>query len=246
MTHAFEIPGYVQGHRFLDDPLYYDSTAKRFKDLAGYDHLGNGLTITTGNPIFETVGGNRGLRLDNTFNGSFRCPIPWMGTMICVIKPQYLSGLTAGRYPLIFGDAVNPLSNGRQYIYYTSTKRGVQLVSAGAQLQTQNYRNDDNCVVVVMAFDQQTRMSYSTVDGVTIATATAPANTTNGNAVSLSTAGVGVRFGNMTAIEGDVTQVTDLYCQYYEQHFFDGNILLSDLAKTKEFIDKLKAQYNIA
>lgn len=247
MTYAFDIPGYVQGHRLLDDPLYYDSVAQRFKDLAGYDHLGNGLTISTGAPVFETVNGNRGLRLNNTFNGKFRCPIPWMGSIIAVLKPMYISGATISRYPLLFGDAVLQSSNGQFNVNHFSGSRRVVLTTPNGQLGALQSRADNNIVVLAMGTDQLTRKAYSSVDGVTV-TETGPiAPSTHGTSIALSSsAGSTVRFGNMTGVAGDIAEVTDLYCHYYEHHFFDGNILTNSLAKTKEFMDRLKLQYAVA
>lgn len=246
MSYAFNIPGYVQGHRFLDDAIYYDAASKRFKDLAGFDHLGNGLTITAGSPVFETVGSNRGIRLNNTFHGSFRSAIPWMGSVVLAIKPTYVSGSTITRYPLLFGDAVTASSNGAIQVSHFSSQRTVRLSIAGAVLQSSQTRNDNNLVVVAFSTDQETRKSYGTSDGITVTEATAPASTTNGNAVGLSAGLSGVRFGNMNAVAGDLTEVTDFYCGIYEQHFFSTNIVLNHLAETKAFIDTLKKRYGVA
>lgn len=247
MTYAFDIPGYVQGHRFLDDPLYYDAATQRFKDLAGYDHLGNGLTIDAGAPVFETVNGNRGLRLNNTFHGKFRCPIPWTGFMVVVLKPMFISGGTLLRYPLLFGDAVIQSTNAQLQVLHFSGARRVGLLSPSNQLQVLTSRNDNNLVVLAMGTDQQTRKGYYSVDGVTVVESGPIAPSTHGSAIAMhSAASSMVRFGNMSGVAGDTAEVADLYCHYYEHHFFDGNILTGALAKTKEFMDRLKVQYGAA
>ena len=88
---ANTIPGYIMGHRFSDDPAYYDSTNKRFYDLAGYGPKAD-LKVTVGTPIFETVNGQRSVKMDNTCHGVFQPAIAWQGSAVFVLKPVYVSG----------------------------------------------------------------------------------------------------------------------------------------------------------
>lgn len=245
MSYAFNIPGYVQGHRFLDDPQYYDATEQRFKDLAGFDHLGNGLRITAGSPVFETVGAHRGIRLNNTFHGSFKSPIPWMGSVILVIKPTYVSGSTLVRSPYIFGDFTTINSNGVIQIVHFSGSRRVAFATGSVVLSMDRQRNDNNLVVVAFALDQQTQKAYATVDGVTVAESAAAAGTTTGSAAAISGGLSGVRFGNLNNIVGDLTELSDFYCGVYEHHFFSGNILTESLPATAAFMARLRTKYGV-
>ena len=67
-------------------------------------------------------------------------------------------------------------------------------------------RGDDNTVVVAFSIDQTTRKMYGTSDGVTVSEDLATASTTSGNAVSLSSALDGVRFGQLNADSSDTTE----------------------------------------
>jgi hypothetical protein len=241
MTYAFDIPGYVQGHRFSDDPLYYDAAALRFKDLAGYGERAD-LRITAGTPLFETVNGQRCARLNNTFHGQMHSPIPWSGSCIVALKNQWLSGASVAAYPLIFGDGAVS-SAGKLLVAHYSGVRRVQLGTGSDQLTIRAERTDNNPMVVAFAFDQQTRKAYMSVDGVTVTEVVGPASTVNGNAIALSSGQYGVRFGNISGTAGDLTEITNMTVSMYEQHFFDGNILTGSLAKTKEFVGRLKTQY---
>lgn len=245
MKSAFDINGYVQGYRFSDDPLYYDSETKRFKDLAGYGDSAD-LRVTVGSPVFEDVDGSRCVRLDNTFHGLMPSPCPWMGTVVAVIKPVYISGGTLFRYPLMYGDAVSQASNGALRIVHASGYRQVIYYTASAQLMPTQTRTDNNTVVVAFTHDQETRKGYSTSDGVTVSEVTATASTTLGNAVAISSAQYGVRFGNMNGVAGDTTELTDFYANLFELHFFAEASLVDDLPAIKVFMDDLKAKYGIA
>lgn len=243
MSYPFEIPGYVQGHRFSSAKEFYDPVSKRFKDLAGYDHLGNGLTINLGDPIFETINGQVGLKLNNSFHGFFRSAIPWMGMMLAVLKPTFLSGSTLTRYLHLYGDAITPSSNGNLKIIHSSGARIVRLSTSGDVLQVSASRNDNNTVVVACAFDQQTRKGYVTTDGITVTEVAGPVSALNGNSIGLGAGLAGARFGNLTGTAGDQTPLTDLFCYAFEQHFYKGNPLITDLATVKSAIDRLKVKY---
>lgn len=245
MSYSYGIPGYVQGHRLSDESeLFYDATNKRFKDLAGYGDR-NDLVINVGTPVFETVDGNRCVKLNNTFHGIMPCPIPWMGSVVAVIKPMYVSGGTLLRYPMLMGDAVSASSNGQFQVLHFGGSRRVALVSPSASLAATKERADNNLVVVAFAFDQSTRKGYSTSDGITVTETTASASTTNGLAPAVSTGLNGIRFGNMNGVAGDTTEITDVFAYMYEYHFYSGNILTENLAETKGFMDTLKAKYGV-
>ena len=56
MKFAFDVPGYVQGHRFSDEAEYYDSANQRFYDLAGFNRFGNHVEKIVGTPAFASRG----------------------------------------------------------------------------------------------------------------------------------------------------------------------------------------------
>lgn len=243
---ANTIPGYIMGHRFSDAPECYDSANKRFLDQAGYGSKAD-LKVTVGSPIFETVSGQRSVKMDNTCHGVFASPIAWQGSMILVIKPIYVSGVTLTRYPILWGDSATPSSNGNVQIVYTSTARRVVMNSASTQLTGILSRTDNNTVVVAFCHDQSTRLQYKSTDGVTVTTSTAAASTVNGNAVALGSAQYGSRWGNLSGTAGNTTPISDFYCNVMEQHFFSENILTgSNLAKTATFMAELKATHGVS
>lgn len=249
MTYPFEIPSYVQGYRFSDESdVFYDAATKTFKDQAGYGSRAD-LVITAGSPVFDTVGGKRCVRLDNTFHGLFPTPIPWMGSVVAVIKPEYVSGATLTRHPLLFGNSTSAAANGALQITHASGQRRVVLSTPNSSLTCTQTRTDNNLVVVGFATDQETRKGYATNDGATITETTAPASTTNGNAVALGwqTQGIdyGARFGDMDNLPANLTALTDFYCEMFELHFFADNIWTKQPAKAAELIASLRAKYGV-
>jgi hypothetical protein len=239
---AHTIPGYIMGHRFSDDPADYNSGTKRFLDKAGYGARAD-LRVTVGDPVFETVNGQRAARLDNTWHGLFPSPVPWQGSAIFVLKPNYVSGATVVKYPILFGDLAAP-SNGQLQVTYASGQRRYVWQTGSAALVNQINRNDDNAVVVAYAISQETRLGYRSTDGGTVSTATASASSVNGNAPAMSSAQFGARFGNISGVAGNTTAATDMTVSMMEQHYFSENILIGDnLALTAAFIAELKTQY---
>lgn len=239
---ANTIHGYIMGHRFSDNAADYDSTNLRFYDKAGYGPRAD-LRVTVGTPIFETVNGQRAVRLDNSWHGLFASPVPWQGSVIFVLKPNYVSGSTVVKYPILFGDLAAS-SNGQLQVTYASGQRRYVWQTANAALVNQINRNDDNAVVVAFSISQETRLGYRSADGVTVSTATCAASTTNGNAPAMSSAQYGARFGNISGVAGNTTAATDLTISMMEQHYFSENILVGDnLALTAAFMAELKTQY---
>lgn len=244
--YAFEIPNYIQGHRFSDDNLFYDSTKKQFIDQAGYGDRA-ALKITVGSPKFETVNNERALFLDNSFHGQFASPIPFQGSAVFVLKPKYTGGgANAANYISIFGDVVTPTSNGLLYLQYSGVQRRVVLQTGSSRLSITKSRTDDNAVVIAYALDQTTQKLYCTVDGITVQEA-APSAIRNDDGLNASMrSGLhGVRFGNLSGVAGGVAPVANLSTYMFEQHFYAGNILTENLAETKAFIDTLKEKYGI-
>lgn len=240
---ASNIPGYIMGHRFSDDAAHYDSASKRFYDKAGYGPKAD-LRVTTGDPIFEDVNGQRAVRLNNTWHGLFASPVPWQGSAIFVLKPWMTGGGTTVKYPILFGDEVMESSNGSLKIVFFSGARRFVWTTEAAQLENILYRTDDNVVVLAFAISQETRLGYRSSDGVTVDTIAATASTVNGNATSIGSGQYGARFGQLSGVNGGTTEETVLQISFMEQHYFSENILVGDnLALTAAFIAELKAQY---
>jgi hypothetical protein len=240
---ANTIPGYIMGHRFSDDPADYNSGTKRFLDKAGYGARAD-LRVTVGDPVFETVNGQRAVRLNNQCHGVFASPIPWQGSAIFVLKPWMVGGATTTRYPILFGDAVTASSNGHLSVVFASGARRAGLATPSAQLSGTLQRNDDNAVVVAYSISQEARTMYRSSDGITVTPTVGPASLLNGNAIALGSAQFGARWGNLNAVAGDTTLETVLTVSMMEQHYFSENILVGgNLALTAAFIAELKTQY---
>lgn len=247
MTHPFEVPSYVQGYRFSDESeTFYDAATKTFRDLAGYGARAD-LAITAGSPVFATVSGRRGVTLDNTFHGRFQMPIPWMGSVVAVLKPELTVGTTINRYPLLFGDNLSTLSNnGQMQILHFSGQRRVAWSTPGGVLAATQIRTDDNLVVVGFATDQETRKGYSTSNGITITETGPVAGTTNGNGVAVGSGQFGARFGDMDGQPANLTQITDLFCHMFELHFFAENIWVAHATEAAALMTTLRATYEVA
>lgn len=240
---ASSLPGYLIGHRFSDSPADYDPVSKRFLDKAGYGSRAD-LRVVLGDPLFETVNGQRCVRMNNQCHGLFPSPVPWQGSAIFVLKPWMVGGTTVTKWPILFGDQVTASSNGALQLVHASGQRRVGWVTASSQLSNVLQRNDDNVVVVAYAISQETRLGYRSSDGITVNTSAATASSVNGNAAAMGSAQFGARWGNLNAVAGDTTLETVLTLSMMEQHYFQGNILVGDnLPLTAAYMAELKAQY---
>lgn len=252
MTHPFDVPGYVQGFRFKNDPLFYDSSTKTFRDLAGYGPS-NDLTITAGTPAFQTPtgsGGNEGMLLDNQAQGAFLLSIPWEGTLLAVLKPSMGSNGTI--YPAIFGAQSSATSNGTlrivrvtaaDYRYRLATYSGTQ----SADLQA----GSDATQVAIYSLSQESRTVRRSFDAVTVTETTASADDNAGNRLSLSYqtgptfAGHKARFGNLSGTIGDTAESTNT-CTIFELHFWSSIALVDHLAAMEDLATDLRTKYGIA
>lgn len=261
MKFAYDVPGYLMGHRFTQDKRYYDSTNKRFYDLSGYSRFKGYCETTVGTPAFSNHGtySREGVLLDRTCQMKFINPVPWEGTMIYVAKPTIAADLTALRL-WIFGDAVTVTNNGLVSLHSTAVANQIlgtsntPAVSASAPILTINSANT-TILVLAFAWDQETRKVYSTSDAITVNESAAAAGTTHGNDISMGwngnyglTGSVGSRYVRLGDNVGDGTSAADAthYAHLFEQHFFKGNVLRNNLAQVKEFFDSLKTYYGVA
>lgn len=251
MTYAYDIPGYAQGHRFSDDPRYYDSTNEWFYDLAGGDRFGNYVEKRVGTPVFEDRGTNsrRGLLLDNQTHWQFPHACPWQGSGLWVVEIDYITTATTSMNPLIFDHA--PTTGSLSGLPKISTLHfsGLRRVSidGGAATLISNDLSFPDAQIAIFAWsrNQSDRISRYTRDGVTV-TPTGPYAPTavNGNFVGLA----GQPYSILGALVGDLTNTTDLSAtngtvRIFEQHYWKDDILSNHLSKTKDFIDYLKEYY---
>lgn len=250
MTYAYDIPGYAQGHRFSDDPRYYDSTNERFYDLAGGDRFGNYVQKRVGTPVFQDRGSNsrRGLYLDNQTHWQFPHACPWQGSGLWVVEIDYITTGTTAMNPLIFADEIVGVLSSSPKIgtLHFSGQRRVSIDSGAAQLVSTDLAFPDAQIAIfAWSRNQQDRYSRYTRDGVTV-TATGPYNTsrTDGLYIGLQ----GQPHSVLGALLGDYADTTDVSAtngtiRIFEQHYWKDDILSNHLSKTKDFIDYLKDYY---
>jgi len=246
MTYAFDIPGYVQGFRFSDDERFFYTAAGRFRDLAGYDHLGNGCQVVRGTPTFAPVNGNTALLLDNTCHLEFLPSIPWEGSVLIAGKPTSNAG--ASKYLLLFGDRVQANTNGRMTLQRFQAGRSIGISTSGTGI-TETKNGNDDALVAAFSLSQQTRKAYSTQDGVSVKEAVPVPAAANGNGLSLGTTnssdnqGVKARLGVLLGNDSDLSAQTDVFLHIWELHFWKGNVLVDHLPAAKAFIERLVAKY---
>lgn len=246
MKFAYDIPGYVQGHRFSDEPEYYNSTTGRFTDLAGGDRFDQYVSKVNGTPAFADRGANsrRGLYLDNTNHWQFPHACPWEGSGVLVAQYNVISGAAAGYiYSHIFAEDTGTISNNPMlFAQYYFGNPLFRVWGAAAQLVSDVSLVDDAIMVFAWSRAQDDRIARVTTDGVSITVSSAynPTNT-NGNFIGLG-GQPRCRLGNIDAT-GGTTASTQGTMHIFEQHFFKTNILRDHLADTKAFIDTLKTYY---
>lgn len=246
MKFAYDIPGYVQGHRFSNDPLYYDSTAQRFYDLAGGDRFGQGVTKVVGTPAFNNRGANsrQGLYLDNTNQWQFPHACPWEGSMVIVAQFNTIADLTT--YPWLFGEDTSTLTNNPFIAAYSpSGVSKLWIQGGGGQLQHVPNIPNDQIIVFAVSRSQDDRISRYSRDAVTI-DASAPYNTARTDGLYIGMRGQPrVRLGALDGTNG-TTASTNGTSHVFEQHFFRTNILRDHQTATAEFMSTLKAYYGAA
>nr|WP_319388202.1 hypothetical protein [uncultured Cohaesibacter sp.] len=245
MTYAYDIDSYVQGYKFDDTDINaYDAVNKRFLDLAGYGSNAD-IEIHTGDPIFEIEDGHRGVKLNNTFHGRFANPIAWQGSVIIVAKIDALSSATMSRYPVLFGDFASNSTNGQIFAMHFSGERRLNLSTPSVQINCQTSLTTDQIRVAGFGTDQSRRKGYATLDGSTVTQTSAAVSELNGNAVAVSSAKYGARFGETKGISGDVSEDVDMAIWFYEMHFFSDNIWLDHADQALAMMTTLNEKYGV-
>lgn len=247
MKFAYDVPGYVQGHRFSDEADYYDSVNQRFYDISGFNRFGNHVEKVVGTPVFANRGSNsrRGLYLDNTNHWQFPHACPWMGSGLIVAELSFVTSGTTSFYPHIFGDAATVSSNAQIRGGHFSGSTTINLAGPNAALAQSSAWPNNTLGIFAWSRNQEDRISRITRDGITV-TATAPlAAATNGNSIGMA-GQPRCRLGNLSGIDGNTTASTTGTLHLFEQHFWKGDVLRDNLPELKAFIDTLKAHYGIA
>lgn len=260
-TWAWDVPGYVQGHRFSQGKQYWDAATGRFKDQAGYDHLGNFADVVVGTPAFSVHGtrSREGLLLDNACHLKFLPSIPWEGTMLVVFKPTLVTAAVT-QWHWLWSTSPTETNNGNIILSRASGVNSLQYRTPSSQLASGSTPVgalvSGNIAIGAFSTSQQTRTMFSTKDGVTV-TETAPSVVSvHGNAQAMASAtpsvpiggvnGTHVRLGDIIG-DGTVTPNATDYMHLFEQHFWKGNVLTgASLPQVASFIASLKSYYGLA
>lgn len=249
---AHEIPGYVQGHRFSDESdVFYDADNLKFKDLSGYGDFLD-LEITTGTPAFEDTGANnrRGLLLDKQCQGRFIPAAPWETTVVFAIYVELLTSGTQIRYPYLFGTQPTESSNGNIRAQHSSGNRVVAVSTPSGQSNAEISQGTDGIIIAAVSFDQSTRKTYDTVDGVTVNESAALADGGNGGGLAIGAGGAGTfddiycRFGDLVG-DGSTTAEADLKVVALEHHFFAGNVISSHQDEVAALLSEMASYYGV-
>lgn len=248
MKFAYDIPGYVQGHRFSNDPLFYDSTNERFYDLAGGDRFKQGVSKIVGTPVFANRGTNnrQGLYLDNTNQWQFPHACPWEGSMVIVAQFNTVNSGYGFMAPWLFGeDTSNVTTNPFVGAYGNGGVATLWVQGGSGQLEQKPTIPDDQIIVFAISRSQDDRISRYSRDAVTV-DATAPYNTARTDGLFIGMGGQPrVRLGALDNTNGTTPSTTGT-CHVFEQHFFRTNILRDHQSTTSEFMSTLKAYYGAA
>jgi hypothetical protein len=249
-----DLPGYVQGFVFSDaSTSTYESGV--FKNQSPYGPGPGGIadiTLTVGTPSFATANGQKGVILDNTVQGGFVPALPWDTACIMICRPDMSVNGTV--FPVIAGRAVSVGSNGvLRLSRVSSTDYRPGFIGPSSTVPAVNtYAGAPALTVNAFELSQETRIGYSTKDGVTV-TATAPvAASTNGVPLAWAAAsgpdalGLRCRFGNLSGTIGDTSATTNTM-ELYELHFFRSGLLrdAGSLALLATEMAALKTKYGV-
>lgn len=237
---ASNVPGWQLGYRF--NAANY--SGGQFVDLTGN---GNPMVVQNGSPVFETVDGNDGVKLDNTWNARFWPPNAWQGTVVLALRvaPQVTATLT--KY-LIDYRGSGTGQQGRLVNVVFSGQLRFQLVGITANSTvpiTMGTAGVGTGVSGVTAFclDQERRNTYATLDGVTIATGTVDTGTIDGNAFAMGSSVVGAHLGALAGDVSNTTADTDVDIHMFELHFFEANPIQDAATELQAFMAELAASY---
>lgn len=239
---ASDVPGWQLGYRFNSA----NYSGGQFADLTGNE---NPMTVVTGSPVFETVDGNDGVKLDNTWNARFWHPNAWQGTVLFALRLERLAGGTLVRYLADFDRTSGTGTAGRATAVFSGNDRRLQLTSTGGRVAgfvivgTADI-NVGTTGVAAFCMDQGRQNTFATLDGSTIVSGTADVGTTNGNLHSM---GSDVTGANIGALTGDITNTTadtTVNVHLFEMHFFEANPIQDAATELQAFMAELAASYS--
>jgi hypothetical protein len=248
MKFAYDVPGYAQGHRFSDEPEFYDSLNQRFRDLAAGDKFGNYVEKINGTPVFEYRGARnrRGLFLDNQNQWQFPHQCPWAGSGLVVVEMNYVTSGTTAFTPYIFGESSLLSDNPKiQAVHFSGQTR--LSIDGGSGELSQRYIDFANNQIAIFAWsrNQEDRKSRITRDGLTvIESAEYTDNSSSGNFIRMG-GQPRVRLGNLNGVDGDTTASTTGTLRLFEQHFWKGDVLRDNREDMEMFIQSLRQYYGI-
>jgi hypothetical protein len=242
-----DIPGYLQGFRFSDDPQFYDSTAKHFYDLAGYDARGNGCDVLLGTPTFSTRNSKRAIALDNTCHLAFLSTIPWQGATLFIYDVEVLTA-TFTTYLVLTGATGSLSAKTFLRLQRGSGTLKHRWAGLGGTLFTEV--TTPGPLALGAATSQTSRTAFLTTDGVSVSE-TAPVAGTNGSNASFfvtssfDDASFRSVIGNLSGTPGDTTAVTSCKVHLWEAHFFKGNPYVDNASAMAALIAAKKTEYGI-
>jgi hypothetical protein len=256
-TFAWDLPGYLQGHRFSQHSDYYDADEERFKDLAGYGY-DNDCWVETGTPVFAGRGtrNREGILLDNTCHLACLPSNPWEGSIVLVLQPANTSTTgSATTFPLQWGTAATATSNGQLAVARIAASNVIRLMTAGSGLSLPLAgAAAGDMVIATFEMRQSTREGKHRKNSVAPTTVAAVAHAATGNQVAIgfsSSSGSGLmdkrllRIGNINGTYGSTTQDTVNPLYLFEQHFFSSFIISDHATKLDEFLTALRSDYGI-
>jgi hypothetical protein len=248
MKFAYDVPGYVQGHRFSDAPEFFDAENEHFRDLACGDKFGNFVEKINGTPVFQSRGdrNRRGLFLDNQNHWQFSHQCPWAGSGLIVVEMNYVTSDGSSFTPYIFGDSASLAANPKISALYISSQSRLT-VDGGSSVLAQTESNFPNNQIAIFAWsrNQQDRKSRITQDGTTVQESAALASNTNTGLLIGMRGQPRVRLGNLNGVDGDTAGSSTGTLRLFEQHFWKGDVLKDHLPELRGFIESLSDHYGI-
>lgn len=258
-TYAWDVPGWIAGHRFTDDSHFYDAANSRFLDMAGYTRYKNNAMIKSaatpsGTPTFAALGtsNRRGMLLDQSCQWTLNNPIPWQGTMLIVFRPTFASAnvtLTVWR----FGNTATLSGNARVSLIRASSILTARSFGPAGTLSTTSLALvSGNIYVFAFAWNQEDRILRQTRDGTTIIASAADPGTTNGNAPAPGFSGASppnidgrfIFIGDN--LFGTTTPNATDYIHLFEQHFWKGDVIRDQPTKLAAFMTARRTYYAAA
>lgn len=238
---ASDVPGWQLGYRF--NAANY--SGGEFTDLTGY---GNPMQDLNGTPIFETVDGHDGVKLDNTWHARFWHPNAWQGTVVLALRMERLAGGTITKFIADFNRSSGSGTAGRMLVTFSGNDRRVQLTSSGARTAGPEIIGVAGLGVgslgeVALCQDQIRQNTFSTLDGVTVNSGTADSGTTNGNLHSMGSTPDGAYFGSLLGDIANTTAQTDVGIHVFEMHFFEANPIQDAATELQGFLAELATAY---